>query len=367
MQHPRNQGARPGCNIRGFKAPAQDATSADSRRPPRMQHPRIQAPAEDATSADSRRPPRMQHPRIQDWVWPWGGGRTFLGVEGTAGPPPTDGCHPRRGRNRRCRAHNDPRGSVPTRKMRPRAAGVDACGRAQMLSEVEQHVHHARSHLPRCGERTDVVAIANDLPLAAKDAIDGQRQPDGEPVHAATGSARLIPLDDEVPVVLLDGVVDHAESVDRCPADRPSERPEHAGRPERRKPGRCSDRDLKRVSRVDLRPRVVRHRRSASWLSPRPLSCTAPLACHLERQPQLPSSLRTSPRLDSAHVPFVGADGVGLRGSCGLDSADVSTEICRPNSPAETTGGVPAVTTMAPPSCSTAPTWSQTRTRSRQM
>jgi hypothetical protein len=65
MQHPRNQGARPGCNIRGIKAPAQDATSADSRRPPRMQHPRIQGArpgcnirgfkttAEDATSADS--------------------------------------------------------------------------------------------------------------------------------------------------------------------------------------------------------------------------------------------------------------------------------------------------------------------------
>jgi hypothetical protein len=69
-----------------------------------------------------------------------------------------------------------------------------------MLPEVEQHVHHARSHLPRRRERTGVVAIADDLPLAAEDAIDGERQPDGEPVHAATGTARLIPLDDEVPV-----------------------------------------------------------------------------------------------------------------------------------------------------------------------
>jgi hypothetical protein len=101
-----------------------------------------------------------------------------------------------------------------------------------MLPEVEQHVDHARPHLTRCGEGTDVVAIANDLPLAAKDAIDGERQPDGEPVHAATGSARLIPLDDEVPVVLLDGEVDHAESIDRRPPDGASERPEHAGRPE---------------------------------------------------------------------------------------------------------------------------------------
>jgi hypothetical protein len=194
--------------------------------------PSINATVEDATSADSRRPPWMQHPRIQVWVWPWGGGRTFLGLEGTARPLPTDGCHPRGGCNRRCRAERARRGSVPTRKMWTRAAGVDAGGRSQMLPEVEQHVDHARSHLPRCGERTDVVAIADDLPFSAEDAIDGQRQPDGEPVHAATGSARLIPLHDEVPVVLLDGEVDHAEPIDRRPPDGASERPEDAGRPQ---------------------------------------------------------------------------------------------------------------------------------------
>jgi hypothetical protein len=48
-----------------------------------------------------------------------------------------------------------------------------------------------------------VVAIADDSPFSAEDAIDGERQPDGEPMHAAAGAARLIPLDDEVPVVLL--------------------------------------------------------------------------------------------------------------------------------------------------------------------
>jgi hypothetical protein len=101
-----------------------------------------------------------------------------------------------------------------------------------MLPEVEQRVDHARSHLPRRRERTNVVAIADDLALAAEDAVDGERQPDGEPVHAATGTARLIPLDDEVPVVLLDGEVDHAESIDRRPPDGASERPEHPGRSE---------------------------------------------------------------------------------------------------------------------------------------
>ena len=116
---------------------------------------------------------------------------------------------------------------MPPRKMGTRAAGVDAAGRVEMLPEVEQDIDHAHSHLPRRGERTDVVAIADDLPSAAEGAIDGERQPDGEPVHDATGAARFIALDDEVPVILLDREVDHAEPIDRRPSDRTLERPEH--------------------------------------------------------------------------------------------------------------------------------------------
>jgi hypothetical protein len=101
-----------------------------------------------------------------------------------------------------------------------------------MLPEVEQHVDHARSHLPRGRERTDVVAITHDLPLATEGAIDGERQPDGEPVHAAAGTPRLIALDDEVPVIMLDREMDDAESIERRPRDGAPERPEHSRRSE---------------------------------------------------------------------------------------------------------------------------------------
>jgi hypothetical protein len=57
----------------------------------------------------------------------------------------------------------------------------------------------------------------------------------------------------------------------------------------------------------------VRHRRSAARLSPRALPGPAPIARHRERQPELPPSRR----LDSAHVPVVGADGRRLRGDGG--------------------------------------------------
>ena len=188
-------------------------------------HPRgasIAATAAIATSAESSRV----------WSWRAGGGRMFFDLQRTAGALPTHGRHPRRGRHRGCRANRARRGSVPPGKMWTRAPGVDAGGRVEMLPEVEQHVNHARSHLPRRRQRTDVIAISDDLPLAAKDAIDGERQPDGEPVHAATGTARFISLDDEVSVVLLDGEVDHAESIDRRPPDGASERPKHPWRSE---------------------------------------------------------------------------------------------------------------------------------------
>jgi hypothetical protein len=100
----------------------------------------------------------------------------------------------------------------------------------EVLPEVEQHVDHARSHLPWRLERTDVIAIADDVSLAAERAIDSERQPDGEPVHAATGAARLIPLDDEVPMVLLDREVNHPKVIDRRPPDGTPERPENPRR-----------------------------------------------------------------------------------------------------------------------------------------
>ena len=99
-----------------------------------------------------------------------------------------------------------------------------------MLPEVEKHVDHARPHLSGRRERAGVVPIADDLALAAEDAVDGEREPDREPVHATAGTAGLIPLDDEVPMVLLDREVDHPEAINRRPRDGAPERSEQARR-----------------------------------------------------------------------------------------------------------------------------------------
>jgi hypothetical protein len=81
-----------------------------------------------------------------------------------------------------------------------------------VLPEVEQHVDHARAHLPRRRERAGVVPIADHLPPAAEQAIHRQSQPDREPVHAAARAARLVSLDDEVTVILLDREMDDSKA-----------------------------------------------------------------------------------------------------------------------------------------------------------
>jgi hypothetical protein len=135
-----------------------------------------------------------------------------------------------------------------------------------------------------------VIPIADDLSLSAEDAIDRQGQSNREPVYATASTARLIPLDDEVPVVLLDREVDDPKTIDRRPRDRAPERSKHARRAKRRQPGRPSDRDLHRVTRVELGSGDVRHRWSATRLSPRPLASSAPRSGRRERQPHLPRS-----------------------------------------------------------------------------
>jgi hypothetical protein len=99
-----------------------------------------------------------------------------------------------------------------------------------VLAEVEQHVNHTRPHLARRRERSSVIPIADDLPSAAKRAVDRERQPDGEPMNAAAGAARLVPLDDEVAVVLLNRKMDHTKAINRRPRDGAPERAEHSRR-----------------------------------------------------------------------------------------------------------------------------------------
>ena len=58
-----------------------------------------------------------------------------------------------------------PPGAMPPRKVRTRAPRIDARGRAEVLAEVEQHVDHARPHLPRRRERSGGYRSPTTFPL----------------------------------------------------------------------------------------------------------------------------------------------------------------------------------------------------------
>jgi hypothetical protein len=175
----------------------------------------------------------------------------------------------------------------PAGKVWPRAPWVDARGRPQVLPEVEQHVDHARSSFPRRSERAGVIAVAHHLPLATEHAVHGEGQPDGEPVHAAAGPARIVSLDDEVTVVLLDREMDHPKAIRRRPGDGTPERPEHAGRAKRRQARRGPNGDLHRIARVDLGPRDMRHRRAAPRFATRAFAGPTPSSRCRKRQSHL--------------------------------------------------------------------------------
>ena len=171
-----------------------------------------------------------QHPRIQVGR-SRRRGRVFVDPQRPSREPPADTRHPGAGLDRgRCNTRGR-RSGLPARKMLSRAPRIDARGGAEVLPEVEQHVDHARPHLSRRRQWSGVVPIADDLPLASEDAVDGERQSNREPVHATAGTARLIPFDDEVAVVLLDREVNHPEAIDRRPRDGASECSEYARRP----------------------------------------------------------------------------------------------------------------------------------------
>ena len=231
----------------------------------------------------------------------------FVRAEWSAAAQPSEARHPGHGRNR-CRPANvGRRRSVPAPEVRPRAPGVDARRRAQVLSEVEQHVDHADPHLPGRRERPRVIAIAYDGSLAAEAPVHGERQSDRQAVNAAAHTSRIVTFDDEVAVVLLDGEMNDPKPVERCAGDGPLDGREHPRRAERRKSCRRSHRDLDRMPWVDLRTELVWHRRPAARLPTCALADATPGL--RAREPEL--HVPPPRRLDSAHVWFSTRTGAG--------------------------------------------------------
>ena len=145
-----------------------------------------------------------------------------------------------------------------------------------------------------------VKAVADDLAFAPERAVNGERQPNGQPVHAPTGAAGLVALDHEVAVVLLDskGITRNPSTDARAMARRSA--PNTRGERNDGSPGVPRMVTCTGYRGLTFAREVVRHRRTAARLSPGALRAPP----HSRATPRGNGQLPPSCRLDSAHVPL---------------------------------------------------------------
>src|SRR5262245_13752843 len=103
---------------------------------------------------------------------------------------------------------------LPAVEARPRRIGIRP-GRepGAVLARVQEDVGERVAHLARRLEATGVIAIGEDLPGAAPELVQGAGDARGEPVHGAREGALARRLDDQVQMVRLHAVLDHAEGL----------------------------------------------------------------------------------------------------------------------------------------------------------
>ncbi len=227
----------------------------------------------------SIRSARARSSRIQGYSSDSGlGARWNLSpIDGSPAPPPPGGCEPGSRYRGRGELPRRPRRTSPAIEPWPRAARIDArCG-TKVLSEIEQHVSQRVPDLPRTRARRP------------------HRQPPQPPVERP----RSIGLDDQVNMVLLYRVVNDAQRKPVRPFQRADEDRKHALRPERHQSLPGTQRHVNGMTRVVLRSRHMRRRRSLQHArSARALALPSPSGRH--RKIQL--FVRPSPHLESAMI-----------------------------------------------------------------
>jgi hypothetical protein len=167
-----------------------------------------------------------------------------------------------------------------------------------VLSVIHEHVGERALDLARRGERDAVPAIAPDGALALERLVDGAREADDEPAHAAAERGGVARLDQHVHVIGLHGEVDDAECTPRAaavggPAERFADACEHPLPTKAADPR--AERDMHRVLAAMRRPRAMRRARTrslgrAAGAAARPAvgavgerELLRPAGCHLEK------------------------------------------------------------------------------------
>ena len=99
-----------------------------------------------------------------------------------------------------------------------------------MLAMIRQHVDERVTHRPWRDQRTGVIAVAPDGTPSPERAVDGARDPDGQPAEAADESRGIVGLDDHVDVIGLNTELNDPEAFPTSPRERCPDCEKHARR-----------------------------------------------------------------------------------------------------------------------------------------
>ena len=142
-----------------------------------------------------------------------------------------------------------------------------------MLPGVEEHVDEGPANLCWRGELMAMMAVTEEAAGPPRDPVHSKGDPREEQLHPACELAGVVGFDDEVQVIVLDRVVEHADAARRRERELVDDRREDALRTEARTALHALHRDVHGMPRVVRRSRDVRH--EADTLRPRP--ATEPL------------------------------------------------------------------------------------------
>src|SRR2546425_115236 len=161
-----------------------------------------------------------------------------------------------------------------------RRAGIQAGFCPAMLAAVHQYVDQHVAHRSRGGERPGMISIPPDGTPPIERAVHRPRHADGQAPEAAAERQRIIRLDDQMQVIVLDAEVQEAEVTVGHRSEGAADGREDSAGPQAADGRPRTERDVHGV-RADVRgPRTMRDTRAAAWgglpSGPRPTATPGP-------------------------------------------------------------------------------------------
>jgi len=164
--------------------------------------------------------------------------------------PPADRCEPGSRRNDRCASDWSFCRHTPAREPRCGRSWVETAHARQVLSPVLEYVHERMPNLARRIQRTRMIPIGPNSPVAVERAVDALRDANRQSLDAATQTGVSIRFDEQMDVIVLNAEVEHPESICGRSSESGVDGAEDVLPPKRREIAACAERCVCRAATV---------------------------------------------------------------------------------------------------------------------